>query len=65
MQVDPAQACAHVCSSLYMHTHTADSLTRWRGTRAGTHAFRNTHRRRLWEVESESSRPELWVVLLS
>lgn len=49
--------CAHAC--------TADSLTDRRGACSGTHTFRDTHRRRLWEVESESSRPELWVVLLS
>jgi hypothetical protein len=72
--MDTAQACACMCPSLYTHTHThththtlnthtADSLTA--GAHARVHTFRNTHRRRLWEVESESSRPELWVVLLS
>ena len=59
-QVDSSQ-CVHV----HTRTCTADSLMHWRDTCLGTHTFRSTHRRRLWEVESESSRPELWVVLLS
>lgn len=64
LQVDTGK---HVDSSpcVYVHTRarTADSLMHWRGACSGTHTFRNTHRKRLWEVESESSRPELWVVL--
>lgn len=62
-------AGTHVDSPLRVPVHTractADSLMHGWGACSGTHTFRNTHRRRLWEVESESSRPELWVVLLS
>lgn len=43
--------CAYTCT----HACTADSLTDWQGACLGTHTFRDIHRRRLWEVESESS----------
>lgn len=44
----PVQAWAHMCAQL-------TAFTDWQGACLGTPAFRNTHRRRQWEVESESS----------
>lgn len=67
---ESSSACPRAYTRMYVHTqtHAHTQLTASRIGRARAppvHTHSKTHRRSLWEVESESSRPELWVVLLS